>query len=170
MGSSKRKPAVELTDWVAERDRQVAAKAFTRPTDKPLTKNHLRYMAAIRANPVTLAVGPAGTAKTTLACRVAVELLREGKVDQIVLTRPLVPCDEDLGTLPGTEPEKMAPYLAPLAKGLARYLGRAEYDKLVAAGTVRVCAWPSCGARRSTGPWSSPTRPRTAPPARCGCC
>ncbi len=137
MGTRRR--VTELPEWVKARDQAVVAR-FTAPkrAEKPLTPNHLRYQAAIESKTIILAVGPAGTGKTTLACEVAVRLLKAGRIDQIVLTRPSVTCGSPIGYLPGDEAAKMAPYLAPLAKGLSRYLPPGEYDKLVAAGTIKI--------------------------------
>lgn len=41
-------------------------------------------------------------------------MLSEGKIDRIVLTRPVVEAGESLGFLPGTLEEKINPYLRPL--------------------------------------------------------
>lgn len=78
------------------------------------------------------------TGKSRLACQTAVKLLREGRVAQIVVTRPLVTCGEYLGPVPGTEAEKLAPYAAPLVKSLIAYLGKAEYEKLLKAETILI--------------------------------
>ena len=55
---------------------------------------------------IVFGIGPAGTGKTMLACQVAVKKFLEGEVDRIVVTRPAVSADEDLGFLPGTLEEK----------------------------------------------------------------
>lgn len=138
------KKSVPLDDWMAERDRDVAARAAAAaarasPHRKPLTKNHLYYQQTIEAYPVTVCVGPCGTGKTVLACEVAAKLFREQKIKRIVLSRPLVMCDEDLGTLPGSKEEKLAPFLAPLENTLKGLFGRTEYDRMVANGVVEVC-------------------------------
>jgi phosphate starvation-inducible protein PhoH and related proteins len=51
---------------------------------------------------IVFGIGPAGTGKTMLACQVGVKLFLEGSIDRIVVTRPAVSADEDLGFLPGT--------------------------------------------------------------------
>ena len=51
---------------------------------------------------IVFGIGPAGTGKTLLAVQVAVKMFKEGKVDKIIVTRPAVSVDEDLGFLPGT--------------------------------------------------------------------
>ena len=58
---------------------------------------------------IVFGIGPAGTGKTLLAVQVAVKLFKEGVIDKIIVTRPAVSVDEDLGFLPGTLEQKMAP-------------------------------------------------------------
>ena len=63
---------------------------------------------------IVFGIGPAGTGKTLLAVQVAVKLFQSGIVDKIVVTRPAVSVDEDLGFLPGTLEQKMAPWTMPI--------------------------------------------------------
>lgn len=61
--------------------------------------------------------GKAGTGKTLLALAAALEKNTEYK--QILLARPIVAlANKDLGFLPGTEKEKIAPYMQPLFDNL----------------------------------------------------
>ena len=69
---------------------------------------------------IVLAIGPAGTGKTMLAVQFGIKLFQEGKVDKIVVTRPAVSVDEDLGFLPGDLNEKMAPWTRPILCEAAR--------------------------------------------------
>jgi len=55
---------------------------------------------------ILFAIGPAGTGKTLLAVQMGIKLYQEGKIDKIIVTRPAVSVDEDLGFLPGTLNEK----------------------------------------------------------------
>jgi PhoH-like ATPase len=60
---------------------------------------------------VTL-LGPAGTGKTMIALASALEQTIEQRIyDEIIVTRATVPLGEDIGFLPGTEEEKMAPWM-----------------------------------------------------------
>ena len=52
---------------------------------------------------IVFAIGPAGTGKTMLAVLYGIKLFQEGKIEKIVVTRPAVSVDEDLGFLPGTD-------------------------------------------------------------------
>lgn len=67
---------------------------------------------------VTL-LGVAGTGKTLLALAAALEQVIESKrYDEIIFTRATVPMGEEIGFLPGTEEEKMAPWLGALEDNL----------------------------------------------------
>jgi phosphate starvation-inducible protein PhoH and related proteins len=84
------------------------------------TKAQEEYYALLASRPLVFAHGPAGTGKTFLACARAVELLARKEVDQIILVRPAVESEENLGYLPGTLDEKLEPYLTPLHDNLFR--------------------------------------------------
>jgi phosphate starvation-inducible PhoH-like protein len=77
-----------------------------------------RYVDAIRANPVTFGIGPAGTGKTYLAIALAVAALSERQVGRLILTRPAVEAGERLGFLPGDVLAKVDPYMRPLFDAL----------------------------------------------------
>jgi PhoH-like ATPase len=62
---------------------------------------------------VTL-LGPAGTGKTLLALAAAMQQIEQGDYDTVLFTRANTPLGEDIGFLPGTEEEKMAPWLGAL--------------------------------------------------------
>lgn len=62
--------------------------------------------------PLVIAKGPAGTAKTFLSLAVGLDLVMncpEKPYRKILFCRPNVTMDEDIGFLPGTENEKLAP-------------------------------------------------------------
>ena len=67
---------------------------------------------------VTL-LGQAGTGKTLLTLAAALTQVLEGKrFAEIIMTRATVPVGEDIGFLPGTEEEKMAPWMGALEDNL----------------------------------------------------
>jgi PhoH-like ATPase len=64
-------------------------------------------------------LGPAGTGKTllTLAAGLA-QTLDQNRFREIIMTRVTVPLGEDIGFLPGTEEEKMEPWMGALMDNL----------------------------------------------------
>ena len=64
--------------------------------------------------PILVLTGPAGSGKTLYSCRMAIEKLQLNQISKIVLTRPVVGVEEDLGYLPGTLEEKMNPWVKPM--------------------------------------------------------
>jgi phosphate starvation-inducible PhoH-like protein len=64
--------------------------------------------------PIVFGVGPAGTGKTMIACKEAIDLFKSKRYQKIIVTRPVVSVDEEIGYLPGTLNEKMAPWISPL--------------------------------------------------------
>ena len=67
---------------------------------------------------VTL-LGTAGTGKTLIALAAGLVMTLEKKLyNEIVMTRETVPIGEDIGFLPGTEEEKMAPWMGALMDNL----------------------------------------------------
>jgi len=87
---------------------------------------------------IVLAIGPAGTGKTMLAVQYGIKLYQEGIVDKIVVTRPAVSVDEDLGFLPGTLNEKMAPWTRPIFDVLSEYYQKKDIEKMLEEGTIEI--------------------------------
>jgi phosphate starvation-inducible PhoH-like protein len=87
---------------------------------------------------IVLAIGPAGTGKTMLAVQFGIKLFQEGKVDRIVVTRPAVSVDEDLGFLPGDLNEKMAPWTRPIFDVLGEYYQKKEIASMLEEGVIEI--------------------------------
>ena len=78
--------------------------------------------------PIVSLVGAAGCGKTLLAIAAGMEqTLDEGQYEPIykklVVSRPVMPMGRDIGFLPGTLEEKMAPWLAPIQDNLKFLMG-----------------------------------------------
>jgi len=62
---------------------------------------------------MTVMTGPAGSGKTLLALAYGLHaILEQGKYSKLIVARSTPPIAEEIGFLPGTEEEKMAPWLA----------------------------------------------------------
>lgn len=93
---------------------------------------------ALKHNDVVFATGPAGTGKTHVAVAKAAEALKNGEIERIILARPAVPAEEDLGHLPGTAEDKIAPYMRPLYDELDKVIGGENRKKLMDAGIIEI--------------------------------
>ena len=84
---------------------------------KPKTVNQELYVKYLndQSTKILFAVGPAGTGKTMLACNQAIKELKSGNIQKIVITRPVVPVEEEeIGFLPGNINKKMDPWTRPI--------------------------------------------------------
>ena len=78
-------------------------------------------------------LGPAGTGKTLLALACALAQVKDHRFDRILFTRATTPLGEEIGFLPGTEEEKMSPWLGALhdnVEVLAELAGHVDGQKL----------------------------------------
>ena len=87
---------------------------------------------------VVFGIGPAGTGKTLIAVLTAVKLFKEGVIDKIIVTRPTVSVDEDLGFLPGTLEQKMAPWTRPVFDVLRDYFTSQEITGMIDEGVIEI--------------------------------
>ena len=87
---------------------------------------------------IVFGIGPAGTGKTLLAVQVAVKLFKEGTIDKIIVTRPAVSVDEDLGFLPGTLEQKMAPWTRPIFDVLREYFDARQIEGMIEEGIIEI--------------------------------
>jgi phosphate starvation-inducible PhoH-like protein len=74
---------------------------------------------AILHHPYNFVVGKAGSGKTLLACQIALDMFFKRMINKIIITRPTV-STEDNGFLPGSEKEKMEPWLVPIRSNMRK--------------------------------------------------
>jgi len=91
---------------------------------------------AILHHPYNFIVGKAGSGKTLLACQVALDMFFKRQINKIIITRPTV-STEDNGFLPGSEKEKMKPWLVHIRSNMRKIynkpliLDRMEKDESI---------------------------------------
>jgi phosphate starvation-inducible PhoH-like protein len=90
----------------------------------PITRQQDAAIKSITRSSISFLLGPAGTGKTHIACGYAARCVADGRVERIILTRPIVEAGESLGFLPGTFEEKSAPYLLPIHDALDAVAGK----------------------------------------------
>ena len=98
----------------------------------PKTPGQCKYMLALRSpKPIVIGTGPAGSGKTLLACQVALEHVSKIQRPNIVLTRPIVTVDEDMGYLPGDMDQKMEPWTKPMYEIFGQFFNRNQMDRFI---------------------------------------
>lgn len=106
----------------------------------PRNRNQESYVLSLldEQKDIVFGIGPAGTGKTLLAVQVAVKEFKEGVVDKIIITRPAVSVDEDLGALPGTLEQKMSPWTRPVFDTLREYFHTREIEGMIEEGIIEI--------------------------------
>lgn len=105
---------------------------------EPRTDAQKAYVQSLFENDMAFGIGPAGTGKTYLAVAVGVSMFISGHVDRIILCRPAVEAGERLGFLPGTQEEKVDPYMQPLYDALNDFLPGKQLAKLKEEKTIEI--------------------------------
>ncbi|MNC03446.1 PhoH-like protein [compost metagenome] len=102
----------------------------------PRNDAQAQYLNAIESKSLIFATGEAGCGKTWISAAKAAEALIHKDVEKIIVTRPVLQADEDLGFLPGDISEKFAPYFRPVYDVLVKRLG---------ASFMQYCLRPEIG-------------------------
>jgi len=96
------------------------------------------YLFSIEDYTITFGIGPAGTGKTLIATLMAIQALKDGIINRIVITRPAVSVDEQHGFLPGTLVEKMAPWTRPIFDVFEEYYTPKQLESMIEDGVIEI--------------------------------
>ena len=107
---------------------------------EPKTINQEKYISHVNDPKIKLIIGmgSAGSGKTLLACQSAVKGLLDGENDKIIITRPVVPVEEDLGFLPGTINKKMDPWTRPLMDIFNDFHSKSNIKGMLKENTIEI--------------------------------
>lgn len=106
----------------------------------PRTDAQKRALHALATCQLVFLVGPAGTGKTILAAWYACKRLVDKTAKHVVLSRPPVEAGQSIGALPGDPDQKMDPYIRPIFKNMALFLGRDKLQELRYKRTIEIVA------------------------------
>jgi phosphate starvation-inducible PhoH-like protein len=111
------------------------------PSYRPRSENQKQYVSHLQNDdiPIVFGIGPAGCGKTLFACVTAIEGLKRGDYQKIILTRPIVPVEEEeLGFLPGSLVKKMDPWTRPLMDIFLEFFSQHELDFMINSGVIEI--------------------------------
>lgn len=91
---------------------------------RAITRGQQLLLETIEKNDIIFVNGPAGTGKSVVSTWYGIAGIDKGIYDNLVLTRPIVEAGEELGFLPGTFEEKVAPYMQPLYEAIEVVKGK----------------------------------------------
>jgi len=108
---------------------------------KPKTPNQELYVNHLNdpGTKILFAIGPAGTGKTMLACNQAIKELKSGNIQKIVITRPVIPVEEEeIGFLPGNINKKMDPWTRPIFDIFYDFYQKGDVDKMLYNNIIEI--------------------------------
>lgn len=105
---------------------------------EPRTANQADYIDAIRTKDLIFASGAAGCGKTYIASVLAADFLASKAVERIIVTRPVLNADEDMGFLPGGINDKFDPYFRPVKDTLIKRLGEGFFKYCLEHGKIEI--------------------------------
>jgi phosphate starvation-inducible PhoH-like protein len=106
---------------------------------EPKTQGQAEVLHNLRSElPMSVIIGPAGSGKTFLSVLTALEFLRDERIERVIITRPAVESDEQLGFLPGGVDSKMLPYVLPILDCFVTLVGGRMTNHLIEKGVIQI--------------------------------
>lgn len=132
----QQKSVYENMQYLSQKERDLFDQKFTTPK----TRSQEIYVSMLRSKSkkIVLATGPAGTGKTMFATEFGVRNFLLGRCEKLIFTRPSVSVDEDLGFLPGTLEDKMAPWVRPIYDVLYQFMHPREVSELMEEKVIEI--------------------------------
>jgi phosphate starvation-inducible PhoH-like protein len=131
-----KKKYFENIQYLSFNERKTLENKFTKPKN-PNQENYVNTLKN-KTKKIVIASGPAGTGKTLFATEFGVKYFMHGVFEKIIFTRPSVSVDEELGFLPGTMEEKMAPWIRPIYDILYNFMSPKEVQNMVEEKVIEI--------------------------------
>jgi phosphate starvation-inducible PhoH-like protein len=133
---SKQRKFYENMQYLSHNERNLFENKFTKP--KNISQEDYASILKNKTKKIVVATGPAGTGKTLFATEYGVKNFLNGTYDKLIFTRPSVSVDEDLGFLPGTLEEKMAPWVRPIYDILYNFVTPREVTAMMEEKIIEI--------------------------------
>jgi len=107
---------------------------------KPKTESQEKYVEMLEDERYKMIVanGAAGTGKTLLACQCAINEIYNRNIDKIIITRPVVSVEEDIGFLPGTINKKMDPWTRPIIDIFNEFHSKSNIKNMIKENIIEI--------------------------------
>lgn len=125
-----------MMQYLSAREKKNFEDKFTKP--KPGVQKDYHNLLSQKSKKIVVATGPAGTGKTLFATELGVKQFLLGTYEKLIFTRPSVAVDEDLGYLPGTLEEKMAPWVRPIYDILYNFITPKEVSAMLEEKIIEI--------------------------------
>jgi len=121
---------------VKDQIRQIIKK----PKEKFLTFSQKEYWEILEKNQITLCFGPAGTGKSHISIKKAIDLLycEDNKYEKLIIIRSPIESSKSIGYLPGDIEEKMAPYINPTYYLLNKIIGKESRELMEKVNLIEI--------------------------------
>jgi phosphate starvation-inducible PhoH-like protein len=126
----------ENFQYLSHAEREQFDQKFTKPKNQ--SQDIFSSMLKAKNKKIILATGPAGTGKTLFATEYGIRYFLLGVYEKLIFTRPSVSVDEELGFLPGTMEEKMAPWVRPIYDVLYQFVSPKEVQILMEEKIIEI--------------------------------
>jgi len=127
--ATKQRKIYENFQYLSPNEKSSFEQKFTIP--KNFSQERYVGLLKQKSKKIVVATGPAGTGKTLFATEFGVKNFLLGTYEKLIFTRPSVSVDEDLGYLPGTLEEKMAPWVRPIYDILYQFISPRDVTALI---------------------------------------
>lgn len=124
-------PRVIKDKFLEEREESIKAKPLV-----PMNSKQREYIRLLQEKSVVIATGYAGSSKTYIPTVMAADLLKTGKINKIIVTRPAVSSSKSVGYFKGSDVEKMSVWLNSVIPVFKERLGAAGLDIAIAAKNI----------------------------------
>ena len=107
---------------------------------QPKTQNQTIFLQALQSIHTQIVVchGSAGTGKTLISCQEGIRNFLNKSIDRIIITRPAVCADEDIGFLPGDLDDKMRPFTQPLFDTFEKIVSRKYVEHMMQREEIQI--------------------------------
>lgn len=134
-GTKPKPTSTPLDDKVEARTKKqlICSLVKKKTKQKFLSESQRKYYDLMMENEITICSGPAGTGKSYISMKAAIDLIvdPETPYEKIMIVRPAVESSSStLGSLPGDLREKMGPYVYSSLSLLDKIIGKENVEKL----------------------------------------